>query len=701
MRIVRVQTREEGNPFYPLPPDYFSGNYTENDRRVMRVNALRQWCLFNATAQDPPNIRKKLRLQKAQAYVACIDFLDRHYFYPEVQGDDVIFDPFFYTTPPANTPAYHWDVHRATILHKKTAAVGPRGSAKSVGICRKAIILRMLTRNNYPCTYATATDDLAEKFGDNTKYAIYENSRLNDDFGPELPNATAHAPGKFNPGRGHGQTGMGAFTLSNRSSLFCTSAQSRQRGGRPNLYVMDDPEWDPTSTKTEQQELLRVWFQQLVFQIISPMLQQADTTFLWTGTFISQQHYLWLAMQTKEVQMPDGSTKQVPADERFGSWYRIIQPAAIDDPTGAIDERTKKVRVVSCWPEMWPVDDEEKERLNLPDTTATLENIRKEVGESVWESEYMARPGKGEGSYFPQLTEIKHGYWFENADDKLVVSPTTSQTRLCWYRLDANTKVPLLQKMTLEEFCATNPRFIACDTSFTAGKVSDFKVAHCMAINSHNELFCFDIWGVQGDESLLVEESLRMATRWGASIHPEAVKQGLSLVNTLSHLVATNGVRHVTGQDYLPFVMGLRIHSGYTKCAKIGALLSRFVYGLVKMPLRADTEGSPWAPLFQQIRNFVNRGGDDTGLFKDDHLDTLAMHQWIVGGLPNPPAQQAPPPLTPLARMMNGEVYDDKGQPLLAKCLHEMTADQLHELIARADEAKEQKTSLHTNTGGF
>jgi hypothetical protein len=95
--------------------------------------------------------------------------------------------------------------------------------------------------------------------------------------------------------------------LNNGSWLRLLSASSKQRGGRPRRYRLDDPEYDPKSSTP--MSVLRAYMDELLFKIVIPMVTRPDTGVDWVGTFVSKRHYLWHAMQTDET--PEGLLAKV------------------------------------------------------------------------------------------------------------------------------------------------------------------------------------------------------------------------------------------------------------------------------------------------------------------------------------------------------------------------------------------------------
>lgn len=623
MAIKRIETPAEGNPFYPLPPDYHT--LSDDGQREARVNACRQWW-YHMEQRSPSEM-------KADAFVASLAFFDQYYLNQERdENNEVIFDPQWYKSSPVRTADFHWQIARYYITRRLKMAVAPRGSGKSKRIGVMMMLQMLSTR--YDFIYATAADDLAEEMGDNLKYQLYENPRIHDDWGPEYG-------GTVKPKRGDAKMGMGSFKLTNRSSFIAKSAKSRQRGGRPTQYILDDPEYDPT--RATSMEDIRAWMDLLVQHIVLPMIQEKDTGCLWIGTFVSVRHALWNAMDTRDI-VVDGKVVKVAANPIYNQWTRIIMPAATEE------DGVRK----SCWPEMWPADEAERDRVGAEDRQ-TLAQIELEIGTPAFMAEYMAQPGEGGSRYFPQLKEELHGYWFENHDDALLTRPLNSKAQLCFYRGSNLVKLPL------GECLRRWRRFETADTAYTNNASADWKVGTVMAHSDHNELFVFDMVETKEQPDKFEDMLFGLADRWFVpDIHIEAITSGITLINDMREVIITRS--HKTANvEHLPAIRGF--NPGHEeKTAKIASLNRRFTHGLIKLPMRMRHIG-PWKNLFSQIEGFSATTADG-GLAKDDHIDTVAMSKFVLLAPPSKPDGDKEPPPPPMDRLKAGDRVDDHGTAL-------------------------------------
>jgi hypothetical protein len=637
MEIKRIQSREQGNPNYPLPADY--DGLTKEGQRLARVNACRQWLVHEDDLEARGN-----------NLVSSVWWFDRYYLWPD---DDSDFNPLFYDDTPLETPDFHWVLLRQWAAYRMTAAVAPRGSAKSYLNC-KDMLLRMVTRPAYSFVYATSTHPNAREVGERIKRQLIHNQRLHDDFAPEFD-------GRIVPRRGEGSFSTEHMILNNGSWLRLLSASSKQRGGRPRRYRLDDPEYDPKSSTP--MSVLRAYMDELLFKIVIPMVTRPDTGVDWVGTFVSKRHYLWHAMQLEDS--PEG---MVAKDPRFNRWSRLVIPAAIED----------NGQMTSCWPDMWPAT--KVERLRLAATrprfkeALSLEEIREAIGSANFASEYMAAPGDGTGAFFGDLTD-RHSWWLEDIDDR-IDQPLLTTTNICWNeRRDDKFET---RKMPLPDFLRSYGRiFMTADTSHTSGTDSDFKVCCLMAVTPQNDLFVLDLWARQGQESDLVRAVFEMADRWRCpTVHPEVIRQGVSLFNALNAIVSTRA-NDMAGVSHLPKIV--KLNPGMTeKQDKIAGLQFRFEHGKIKLPLwRRDQ--IPWRHLFDQIESF-NPEAQDGGLEKDDCIDAVAMSQFILKGR-LAKVQGADPAKTLFERLRDGDFYENGVHIGEGLNLDSLTAAQINEIL--------------------
>ena len=592
MQIVPIDRSD--NPLYPLPRDY--ATLTAEGRRKARVNACRQWALPASTF---PGDYRSQRSQLAEAAVASHLLFDVLYLHPDGR-----FQPGFYPSEPLPVPEMHLELLRAWSLYRFNTAVFPRGGGKTT-LCTKDMIHRLITKPSYSFVYSTSTNDNAEKVSQDCKTQCYFNERIHADFSPE-----PEFNGRMRPSRGDAKTGIEFFYLENGSWLRVSSTGSRQRGARPRRYRLDDPEYD--GVQSTSKALLRANLEHFLTHVVLPMIFQDDCGIDWTLTFVSKQHYGWQAMLENE----DGSARH----PRFRHWARMIQRARQTLPSG---------ETVSCWPNKWPLNSTERDRLQLPRHILTLDDIETLLGTAAFNSEFMAAPGDADGMHWPDLTDPAHSarlsYTFTNVDEVLTSDPTRSDTLITWTRSGVDIS------MTLREFLATSHVFLTVDPAFTATETSDYKACVCMAYRpSHNELFVLDLWAARKKDSAFIRAIFEMADRWKArSVHVEVVRQGRAILDALQQLTNVRAQDEM-GLKHVPAIRDIRIGTEAKGPRICGALDLRFEHGLIKLPLWKFTT-SPWSMLKEQIEGF-NPEAPNCGLANDDCIDAVALSSFVTRG---------------------------------------------------------------------
>lgn len=635
---------ERNNPYWPLPADYFS--LDAEGKRQARVNSSRMHTLYETTSQESRADRMYKAEMKARSYIGGLRIFD-HYYLRRAKNDEgeVVHDPGFYDRDPLPNPAYFDEISTAYCLHKRTVFCGPRGGSKT-SFNKKATLFDLVPQLLHSTAYITATNDLSERVGDDLRHQCFHNRRIRDDFDKEYE-------GGLVPIRGERRMAMSSFVLNNGSQLFTNSTESRKRGGRPKVVRLDDPEWD--ESQSTNMEMLREWFKRLIFVVLAPMLFQQGSKFIWTGTFVSQQHMLWQAMLTQDVVQPDGSIRKMAMDKRFDKWYRILTPAGRYET-----KEDGTTELVSSWPEMWPANAEEREQLNLSPDVETLPEIEESMGSPAFQAEMMCNPGAGLGAYWPVTTEKDHGYWFEDMDRHILDAPYLSNTNVCWFDSKGTIK-----RRRLRELLFTCGSFITLDTAYTETPDSDFKVAQCMSVIEDGTLFSWEIEAANlEDNEWLIDKAFDMAWRWQSGrIAPELITNGHDLERKLQARQGQQGATDLSRHVFYGSIACLGVNTrGATKCAKITSLRWRILGGKVKIYWKAAMQpGTIMAALKAQIDGFRNKGGDETGLHKDDLLDTLALSTYVISS--NPPRNtESEAPKTDMEAIASGELTDERGQ---------------------------------------
>ena len=633
MKLVPIPSRD--NPFFPLPADYLS--LTVEGQRQARVNACRQWLIKEEWYEGDSDSR---RLSKMFAYLRAYEFFDLYYLHPDSETN---FDPQFYDDTPLPMPEMHRDIIRLRAVGRLNVITCPRGSGKSRTLA-KDILLNAITRPANSDIYATSSHDNAKGMGQILRNQAYYNERIQDDFGPEYDVVTLRPP------KGEAPTGVENFHLTNGSWIRCISAESKQRGGRPRRYRLDDPEYDAKAST--EMTVRRQYMETLLFKVILPMVTRGgDIGVDWPNTFVSKRHYAWKA----QLVGPDGRAE----DARFDYWNRLIIDAIIE-PT----PENKLAKPVSCWPEMWPYNIAEKKEKAKTDPSyekkMSLEEMESLMGTAFFNNEMRAKPGEGDGMYWPDIwaPDVRALYNWEWSDPS-GAHPRVSNVPITWNRKRKDGTLEAVS-LPMREFLSRCRVFATVDTSYTSKATSDHKACSILAyLPTHNELFVLDLFSKVCGEAELINETFRLCDYWKAqSINIEVVKDSKDLYETFRHHIQ---VRAFEALDikHCPSVKPYRVGTDSKGQRISGALDLRFQHFLIRFPLR-HRHRKPWSYLFSQIEGF-NPEMENLGLEHDDAIDTVAMSLYVLKGRRDPSVYNQQPTESVLDLVKRGVYTDPQG----------------------------------------
>lgn len=616
MGQILIPRPPQENPHWPLPHDY--EDLTQEGQRKARVNTCSLW-------KGPfSSMDERMRLTSASW-----NFFDRWYLWPDEEGD---FDPLFYDQPPLAPPEGHFLMDRVWATSPFSVIAAPRGFAKSSKI-RRVILPCLLTQDGYGQIYATSSDSNASFTGNVIRNQLISNPRIISDFSKEM------RTGRIVPRRGEAPFGVENIQIGNHAWLQCLSVKSRQRGRRPRVYWLDDPEYD--GSQSTSLETLRTDTYVFLFKVVIPMLMQKGSMLRWAGTYISKRHLLWHAMET--VIDPKGRRRS--RNPVFDHWTRVFIDLIVE-------EEGKEPR--SSWPEMWPLTEEDIGKDESLQGRMSIERMKEVMGHSVFMAEMRGRPGEGNDCFFPDLKEETHGYRFIKGGDPKE-GPRTSHVTVEWENIQGETCRELMRDLLDRSWL-----FMTVDTSFTSRSDSDWKVCCVMGVTSENVLFVWDIWSGKTTEDVLVNKCFEMADRWKVPvIYPEVVKQSIALYHTLDSMSKQRATEMV-GVSHIPRIVPLKVGM-MSKTGKIGALKPRFDHGLVKLPLFLSMDPH-WLHLFDQLAGF-NPEALDGGLAHDDHLDALSMSGLILKGRKGRSEETEEREIVPLEEMRKGNMYHESGMP--------------------------------------
>jgi len=250
----------------------------------------------------------------------------------------------FYKKGFVESPDFHGDMVFDLGAYGRNAFAAPRGSAKSTVIAVECSLMLSLTCPFYEIILALSTDKQVEERFDQIMMQAEHNELILADFGTLRPK---RGTAIWNHHHLHFMTG---------AIIKGLSVMGKKRGGRPNLFILDDPENDPESDSETSRLVVIQRFETIMFKQIIPMLEGGSSCF-WVGTLIDRKSFLYRATHGD--------------DPRFEFWNRKVLRAIAYD-------RNDPDKCSVLWPAKWPRD--------------VLEARRDEIGPSAFASEYCNEP---------------------------------------------------------------------------------------------------------------------------------------------------------------------------------------------------------------------------------------------------------------------------------------------------------------------
>ena len=550
---------KELNEYYPLPIDY--GDLSLDGQREARLYTLRD--------QSSP---QKL----VDAWVLFRNL------YLRPRGDA------FYPTGFKSSPDFHYQLVRDLGEWSRNAQAAPRGFAKSTVIGVEVPLLLALTRPYYGIAMGMSTDRLIEARFDKLMIELVENPYIISDFGT------------IKPLRGTAIWNHHHLHLSNGSVIEGFSIMGRKRGIRPQLFILDDPEFDSEATggSPNSQYLITEKYEQILFRQIIPMLASGSAIF-WIGTMINRRCLLYRACEGD--------------DPRFKVWMRRVYVA--EDST-----RTK-----ALWRTAWPLE--------------FLKAREIEIGKSSYSSEYLNRPLTDETKLLqidPELNEY-------NIPEYLMMEPQernyllSSSKDVFWGERkridkpdgDADFETEK-KKNQIRKVFGSMYRVATVDTAAGLEAKHDFRSVSILGYDSNNCLWVLDLWLGKVKDSAFYAKIYEIGQKWLVrAIGIEACGIQGNLVESMGEYVDQFTNKLVGKEEkrvWVPRVIPIRYPSRMSKGERIATLEWRFNAGKIKYPAHRMNEW-PFSALYEQTENFTK----DLALLRyDDAIDTIAMSTFLV-----------------------------------------------------------------------
>ena len=538
-------------PLYPLPRDYDS--LTLQGQRDARLSVIR-------------NLSTPMKLVEAW------DFFRRTYLARTTES-------VFYKKGFKESPDFHYDMLYDLGKYGRNAYAAPRGSAKSTVIAIEASMLLSLAMPFYEIILGLSVDKQVEERFDQIMMQFENNELIRADFG------------ELKPKRGTAIYNHHHLHLTNGSIIKGLSVMGKKRGGRPNLFILDDPENDPDSDSETSRAAIIDKFETILFKQILPMLESGSSIF-WVGTLIDRKAFLFRATTGD--------------DPRFDFWNRKVLRAITYDK----DDRSK---VSVLWPDQWSKE--------------ILDAKKEEIGVSAFASEFCNEPISDQDKILlidPRKNEYSAGGDFD------WINPLANRNKVSWCERefaednDHRTYVELTKPFNE----LVKPMFKILLFDFASGLTSyhDYSCIAIAGFDTFGTMWVLEMWLGRAKDDTLMRLIYEMGLKWQVRI---LGIEAVSIQKTFAEAVQEY-VTEQTGQrgdNWRGRVFPVTYPAKESKGQRIGSSLEwRFNSGRIKYPAHLQNEW-PYNQLYAQTGDFT----PDLALLQhDDAIDTIAMSKYVI-----------------------------------------------------------------------
>jgi hypothetical protein len=538
-------------PLFPLPQDYES----------LTLDGQRQARLAVLSDHWPP-----------YKLVLAWDLFRRLYL---AQTKEAV----FYKNGFKESPDFHSDMVFDMSRYGRNAYAAPRGSAKSTVIAVEMSLLLSLSRPFYEIILALSTDKQVEERFDHIMMQLEQNELILQDFG------------EMKPKRGQGLWNHHHLHLNNGSILKGLSVMGKKRGGRPRLFILDDPENDPDSDSETSRLAIIERFETILFKQIIPMLEYGSSCF-WIGTLIDRKAFLYRAV------MGD--------DPRFDYWNRKVLKAISydkEDPT----------KCYLLWPSKWPRD--------------VLEARREEIGSAAFHSEYCNDPISAQERLLV-VDERKNEYTVEGEFNW--AAPLANTNIVKWndriFGDDNDHRTYKEMERKYNELVGPMFRVLLFDYASGLTSYHDYACIAVCGFDMQATMWLLYGWLGRAKDDTLMRLIYETGLIWQVKvIGIEAVSIQKSFAEAAREYMSEQaGMR---GDSWRPRTFGITYPAKESKGQRIASSLEwRFNSGRIKYPAHLKDRW-PYNQAYAQTADFTL---DLALLQHDDFIDTLGMHKYVI-----------------------------------------------------------------------
>uniref|UniRef100_A0A6M3K3C1 Putative terminase n=2 Tax=viral metagenome TaxID=1070528 RepID=A0A6M3K3C1_9ZZZZ len=362
----------------------------------------------------------------------------------------------------------------------------------------------------------------------------------------------------------------------------------KKRGGRPRLFILDDPENDPDSDSQASAQAVVEKFEMILFRQIIPMLESGSCIF-WAGTLINRRSFLYHATTSD--------------DSRFDFWNRKVLKAIVydkDDP--------KKVYVL--WPEKWSQE--------------ILEARREEIGVSAFASEYCNEP-VSEQDRILVIDPRKNEYSVEGEFDWNNPLAHTGNIKWSERYMEPGRRIYKDFEKPYRELVLPMYRILLFDYGSGMSQYNDYSCIAILGFDTLNTLWILDLWLGRAKDATLLRLIYEKGLAWRPRVLGiEAISIQMSFAEAVKEYI--DEMESKVGTPWRARVFPITYPSKVSKSQRISGMEWRYSPGKIKYP--AHLAGKwPFDQLYQQTEDFTP---DLALLPHDDVIDTLSMSQYVV-----------------------------------------------------------------------
>ncbi|KKK90962.1 hypothetical protein LCGC14_2717740, partial [marine sediment metagenome] len=377
------------------------------------------------------------------------------------------------------------------------------------------------------------------------------------------------------------------LSLNNGAVIKGLSVMGKKRGGRPRLFILDDPENDPDSDSQAAAQAVVEKFEMIMFRQIIPMLEAGSSIF-WIGTLINRRSFLYHATSSE--------------DPRFDFWNRKVLKAIAYDK-----EDSNKVYIL--WPEKWP--------------QRVLEARREEIGPSAFASEYCNEPVSAQDRILI-IDQRKNEYTVEGEFDWK--NPLAHTGLIKWSErfMEPGRRIYKEFEKPFRELVLPMYKILLFDYGQGLSQYNDYSCIAVLGFDTSNTLWILDMWLGRAKEATLLRLIYEKGLAWRPRILGiEAVSIQMSFAEAVK--VYIDEMESKISTPWRARVFPITYPARVSK-ANESAMEWRYRPGRIKYP--AHLAGKwPFDQLYQQTEDFTP---DLALLPHDDAIDTLSMCQYVV-----------------------------------------------------------------------